>query len=53
MWPFVDPSTKKKVKFGSAEGREVVQDCHVEPSQLLKDCGGELDVCFPSDDLEE
>jgi hypothetical protein len=44
MWPFVDAATKKKVKFASADGHEVVQDGEVEKGLFLKDCGGDLDV---------
>lgn len=40
MWPFVDPLTKKKVKFGT----DIVADGDVASGLLLKECGGELDV---------
>lgn len=44
MWPFVDPVTKKKVKFGTAGGRESILEGDLDAGQLLKECGGDLDV---------
>ena len=44
MWPFVDPATKKKVKFGNAADKGLVSDGTVEETQLLRECGGGLDV---------
>lgn len=43
MWPFVDPNTKKKVKFDV----DVVQEGDVEPEMLLKECGGNVNVSVP------
>ena len=44
MWPFVDPVTRKKVKFGSSEVGELTRDGDVKKDQLLIECGGDLDV---------
>ena len=44
IWPFVDPVTKQKVKFGT----NIVQDGEVDASQLLQKCGGGLMVGFQS-----
>jgi hypothetical protein len=44
MWPFVDPATKEKVKFGSSEGLDVVKEGDVNSNQLLEECGGEIVV---------
>jgi len=44
MWPFVDPATKKKVRFSSVADKTLVGDGTVEGGQLLRECGGELDV---------
>lgn len=47
MWPFVDPVTKRKVRFAAsveqfaAEEKELVQRPY-----LLKEAGGDLDVGF-------
>ncbi|GFZ43646.1 hypothetical protein JCM24511_01366 [Saitozyma sp. JCM 24511] len=49
MWPFVDAATKKKVKFASADGHEVVQDGNVERGSFLKVCGGDLDLPYHHD----
>ncbi|OCF55345.1 hypothetical protein L486_06825 [Kwoniella mangroviensis CBS 10435] len=46
VWPFVDPITKKKVKFGTIEGQEIVKEGDVDPSQLLKDAGGSVDIPY-------
>ena len=53
MWPFVDPATKKKVKFGSAEGAEIVKDGEVAEDQLLVECGGDLNVSFVSQQWQQ
>ena len=44
QWPFVDPNTKKKVKFGSTESGDLINDGTIDRSVLLKECGGDLDV---------
>lgn len=46
MWPFVDPVTKKKVKFANSEDRSLVKEGEVDADQLLVDCGGDLDVSW-------
>ncbi|WVW82426.1 hypothetical protein I302_104436 [Kwoniella bestiolae CBS 10118] len=46
VWPFVDPVTKKKVSFGSLEGAELVKEGVVDPSQLLKEAGGNVDLPY-------
>lgn len=43
MWPFVDPITKKKVRFGNSG-----VNGEVDPDQLLVECGGDLNVSFSS-----
>lgn len=40
MWPFVDPVTKQKVKFGT----DIVADGDIDKEWLMKECGGDLDV---------
>jgi hypothetical protein len=40
MWPFVDPNTKKKVKFGT----DPVADGDVGKEVLMKESGGDMDV---------
>jgi hypothetical protein len=40
MWPFVDAKTKQKVNFET----DIVGAGDVEPGELLKECGGELNV---------
>ncbi|WWC58486.1 uncharacterized protein I303_101029 [Kwoniella dejecticola CBS 10117] len=49
VWPFVDPATKKKVKFGSGKGREIVKEGDVAASQLLQEAGGDLDIPYDHD----
>ncbi|WWC66494.1 uncharacterized protein I206_100396 [Kwoniella pini CBS 10737] len=49
VWPFVDPATKKKVKFGSGKGQEIVKDGDVDASQLLQEAGGDLDIPYDHD----
>ena len=44
MWPFVDPATKKKVRFSSVDEGALVGAGEVDKGQLLRECGGELDV---------
>lgn len=44
MWPFVDPNTKKKVRF--EEDLAANKDGTVGPDALLKEVGGNLEVCF-------
>jgi len=43
MWPFVDPITKKKVRFGNSG-----VNGEVDPDQLLVECGGNLNMSFSS-----
>lgn len=40
VWPFVDAKTKQKVNFET----DIVGAGDVEPGELLRECGGELDV---------
>lgn len=42
MWPFVDANTKKKVRFGE----DIVASGEVDPGELLKECGGDLEVSY-------
>ncbi|KAK8866028.1 hypothetical protein IAR55_001179 [Kwoniella newhampshirensis] len=49
MWPFVDPNTKKKVLFGSAEGGEIMKNGAVNAGQLMKEGGGTLDMPYNHD----
>lgn len=50
MWPFVDPNTKKKVKFEEDLGSN--KDGQVGPGSLLKEVGGSMEVCYPSHQLQ-
>lgn len=40
MWPFVDANTKRKVKFEA----DIIKDGDVAAEDLLKECGGNLEV---------
>ena len=44
MWPFVDPNTKKKVRF--EEDLAANKDGTLGPDALLKEVGGNLEVRF-------
>ncbi|WVR05984.1 hypothetical protein IAU60_003012 [Kwoniella sp. DSM 27419] len=49
MWPFVDPVTKQKVKFASSSDKELFKDGLLDPAQLLREAGGELDLPYEHD----
>ncbi|WWC86370.1 uncharacterized protein L201_001246 [Kwoniella dendrophila CBS 6074] len=49
IWPFVDPNTKKKVKFASTGANEIVKEGLVDTKQLLKEAGGDLNVPYTHD----
>ncbi|WRT64254.1 uncharacterized protein IL334_001185 [Kwoniella shivajii] len=49
VWPFVDPNTKMKVKFASAEDQELVKDGDIDANQLVKEAGGDLEISYDHD----
>ncbi|RXK39776.1 hypothetical protein M231_02969 [Tremella mesenterica] len=44
MWPFVDPVTKHKTRFGSAHGNmEMMKEAGLSKEVVLSECGGSLE----------